>query len=183
MLGLTRNASAAAPVAGSSSCRQCGAIQPSTTVSFCRRCGIPYGAAPSVEARLPSCPVCYQTVDDQGLLPPLGGSGRRQPISDHLADHDRYPVGDDDWLESLRVGDRIRVGDGWAPFDLVRRYLVTGLVDAGRGRQVLHDAIITAMSQLARWGNAEVDAFGDQEEWRAARQAVTRLMERYHRDR
>jgi hypothetical protein len=182
MLGLTRSAPATG-LASASSCRQCGAAQPNPSVTFCRRCGIPFGAAPSAEARLPSCPVCYQTVDDLGLLPPLGGLGPRRPISDHLADHERYPVGDDDWLESLRVGDRIRVGDGWAPFDLVRRYLVTGLVDAGRGRQVLHDAVVTAISQLARWGNAEVDALGDQEEWRAAREAVTRLMERYHRDR
>jgi hypothetical protein len=183
MLGLTRSTPTPAVPTGASSCRQCGAVQTNPAVTFCRRCGIPFGAPPSAEARLPSCPVCYQTVDDQGLLPPFGGFGARQPISEHLADHDRFPVGDDEWLESLRVGDRIRVGDGWAPFDLVRRYLVTGLVDAGHGRQVLHDAVVTAMSQLARWGNAEVDAFGDQEEWRTARQAVTRLMERYHRDR
>lgn len=179
MLGLIRTASAAAP----QSCRQCGAARPNPSITFCRRCGIPYGSAPSAEARLPSCPVCYRTVDDDGLLPSLTGSGRRLPISDHLVEHDRHPVGDDDWLESLRVGDRIRIGDAWAPFDLVRRYLVTGLVDAGRGRKVLHDAVVTAISQLARWGNAEVDVFADQEEWRAARQAVTRLMERYHRDR
>jgi hypothetical protein len=178
MIGLTRGAPAAAP----ESCRQCGAARPSAAVSFCRRCGIPYGSAPSAEARLPSCPVCYRTVDDDGLLLSLAGSGRRLPISDHLVEHDRYPVGDDDWLESLRVGDRIRIGEAWAPFDLVRRYLVTGLVDAGRGRTVLHDAVVTAISQLARWGNSEADIFADQEEWRTARRAVTRLMERYHRD-
>ncbi|MGH2512979.1 MAG: hypothetical protein ACRDGQ_09855 [Candidatus Limnocylindrales bacterium] len=127
--------------------------------------------------------MCYRTVDDDGLLPSLGASARRLPIADHVVEHERYPVGDDDWLESLRVGDRIRVGEAWAPFDLVRRYLVTGVVDAGRGRKVLHDAVVTAMSQLARWGNAEADIFADQAEWRVARQAVTRLMERYHRDR
>jgi hypothetical protein len=179
MLGLTRTG----PAATARSCRQCGAIQPNPGVTFCRRCGIAYGSAPSAEAQLPSCPVCYRTVADDGLLPSLApGSGRRLPIAEHLDEHERYPVGDDDWLESLRVGDRIRIGEAWAPFELVRRYLVTGMMDAGRGRAVLHDAVVTAISQLARWGSAEVDMLGDQEEWRAARQAVTRLMERYHRD-
>ena len=77
------------------------------------------------------------------------------------------------------MGDRIRVGDGWAPFDLVRRYLVTGVVDGGRGRQYQHDAIVMAISQVARWGTGEIDVFADQDDWRAARLAVTRLMERY----
>ncbi len=179
MLGLTR--SAAAPT--SQSCRQCGALQPNGAVTFCRRCGIPYGSAPSVEAHLPSCPICYVTVDDAGLLASLAGSSRRLPIADHLVEHERHPVGDDEWLDTLRVGDRIRVGDGWAPFDLVRRYLVTGLVDAGRGRRVQHDAIIMAMSQVARWGTGDIDVFADQDDWRAARLAVTRLMERYHSNR
>ncbi len=177
MLGLTRPA----PGAPILSCRQCGAGQPNRSVAYCRRCGIPYGSAPSAEARLPSCPVCYRTADDDGLLPSPGGPARRLPIADHLVEHERYPVGDDEWLETLRVGDRIRVGDGWAPFELVRRYLVTGVIDAGRGRQFLHDAVVTAISQLARWGTAEVDILADQEDWRAARLAVTRLMERYHR--
>jgi len=179
MLGLTR--SAAAPT--SQSCRQCGALQPNGAVTFCRRCGIPYGSAPSVEAHLPSCPICYVTVDDAGLLASLAGSSRRLPIADHLVEHERHPVGDDEWLDTLRVGDRIRVGDGWAPFDLVRRYLVTGLVDAGRGRRVQHDAIVMAMSPVARWGPGDIDVFADQDDWRAARLAVTRLMERYHRNR
>jgi hypothetical protein len=179
MLGLTR--SAAAPT--SQSCRQCGALQPNGAVTFCRRCGIPYGSAPSVEAHLPSCPICYVTVDDAGLLASLAGSSRRLPIADHLVEHERHPVGDDEWLDTLRVGDRIRVGDGWAPFDLVRRYLVTGLVDAGRGRRLQHDAIIMAMSQVARWGTGDIDVFADQDDWRAARLAVTRLMERYHSNR
>ena len=179
MLGLTRPASAGPE----QSCRQCGAQRPGPSVTFCRRCGIPYGSAPSAQAQLPSCPVCYVTVDDAGLLASLTGSGRRLPIADHVAEHDRYPVGDDDWLETLRVGDRIRVGSGYAPFDLVRRYLVTGVVDGGRGRQYQHDAIVTAISQIARWGTGEIDVFADQDDWRAARLAVTRLMERYHRDR
>jgi hypothetical protein len=179
MLGLTRPASAGPE----QSCRQCGAQRPGPSVTFCRRCGIPYGSAPSAQAQLPSCPVCYVTVDDAGLLVSLTGSGRRLPIAEHVVEHDRYPVGDDDWLETIRVGDRIRVGAGYAPFDLVRRYLVTGAVDGGRGRQYQHDAIVTAISQIARWGTGEIDVFADQDDWRAARQAVTRLMERYHRDR
>jgi hypothetical protein len=36
------------------------------------------------------------------------------------------------------------------------------------------------MSQIKRWG-PEVEIFGDQEDWRAARAAVTTLLERYHR--
>ena len=63
---------------------------------------------------------------------------------------------------------------------LVRRYLVTGIVSAGRRRQMEHDTIVTAMTQLARWG-AGVEVFGDQPEWASARQAVASLMERYHR--
>src|SRR5450755_1345613 len=120
MLGLTRPA----PATPEQSCRQCGAARPGPSVTFCRRCGIPYGSAPSAQAQLPSCPICYVTVDDAGLLASLAGSGRRVAIAEHVTEHERYPVGDDDWLESLRVGDRIKVGDGWAPFDLVRRYLV-----------------------------------------------------------
>jgi len=179
MLGLTRPAS----TGPEQSCRQCGAQRPGSSVTFCRRCGIPYGSAPSTQAQLPSCPICYLTVDDAGLLASLSGSGRRLAIAEHVVEHERYPVGDDDWLETLRVGDRIRVGAGYAPFDLVRRYLVTGVMDGGRGRQYQHDAIVTAISQIARWGTGEIDVFADQDDWRAARQAVTQLMARYHRDR
>jgi len=64
--------------------------------------------------------------------------------------------------------------------DLVRRYLVTGAIDGGRRRDYQHSAIVTAMSQLKRWG-AGADLFGDQAEWKLARDAVTALMERYHR--
>ena len=87
-------------------------------------------------------------------------------------------MGDDDWLESLREGDRIRIGRWSANFDVVRRYLVTGQVDAGRGRALAHDAIVNAMSQIGRWGANGV-IFGDQPEWAAARLAVSQLMERY----
>jgi len=177
MLGLTRPASNATE----QSCRQCGAVRPHPSVTFCRRCGITFGSAPSAEALLPSCPICYLTVDDAGLLASLAGTGRRLPIAEHVIEHERHPVGDDDWLETLRVGDRVRVGAGYAPFDLLRRYLVTGVVDGGRGRQYQHDAVVTAISQIARWGTGEIDVFADQDDWRAARLAVTRMMERYHR--
>ena len=179
MLGLTRPATTVPGL----SCRQCGAHQPDPATAFCRRCGIPFGSAPPADAQLPSCPVCYRTVDDAGLLASLTGSGRQVSIAEHIHEHDRHPVGDDEWLETQRAGDRVRVGDGWAPFDLVRRYLVTGVVDAGRGRRYQHDAIVTAMSQVARWGAGDIDVYADQDDWRAARLAVTRMMERYHRRR
>jgi hypothetical protein len=121
------------------------------------------------------------TVPDDGLLPSLGGGGRRVAIAEHLVEHDRHPVGDDRWLESLRQGDRIRVGRWYAPFDVVRRYLVTGALDGGRRRSFQHDAIVTAMTQLARWGRTIDGIVGDQPEWREAREAVTVMLERYHR--
>jgi hypothetical protein len=89
-------------------------------------------------------------------------------------------VGDDEYLESLREGDRIRIDRWTASFDVVRRYLVTGAVDGGRRRAFEHDMIVTAMTQLRRFG-ADADIMGDQPEWQASRQAVTSLMERYHR--
>jgi hypothetical protein len=112
----------------------------------------------------------------------MTGTAFRVHIVEHIAEHEAHPVGDDDYLESLRRGDRIVIERWEAPFDVVRRYLVTGAVDAGRTRTVAHDAIVTAMSQLARFGpSAEI--LGDDPDWRAARDAVTRLMERYHRRR
>ncbi len=95
-----------------------------------------------------------------------------------MTEHDRHAVGDDDWLETLREGDKLRWGRWVAPFDTVRRYLVTGQIDAGRNRQLAHDLIVTAMTQLRRWG-PDGEILGDQPEWRAARTAVTELMERY----
>jgi hypothetical protein len=62
----------------------------------------------------------------------------------HRGEHEAHPVGDDEWLETLRVGDRIRIGRWSAPFEVVRRYLVTGQVEAGRGRALAHDAIVNA---------------------------------------
>jgi hypothetical protein len=151
-----------------------------SSITFCRRCGLPIGAAPRAEATLPSCPTCYATVGDDGRLPSLHAMGGRLDLVAHMAEHDRFPVGDDEYLESLRVGDTIRIGRWQAPFDLVRRYLVTGAIDGGRRRSYQHSAIVTAMSQIKRWG-PDAEVFGDQEEWRAARQAVGELLERYQR--
>jgi hypothetical protein len=159
-------------------CLQCGTPAVRADVTFCRRCGLPYGNAPRADAELPVCPVCYVTVDDDGRLPSLEHPGLRVDIHHHRIEHDRHPVGDDEWLESLREGDRLRWGRWTASFDVVRRYLVTGQVEAGRQRQIAHDAIVTAMTQLRRWGPDGV-IFGDQPEWVAARAAVSELMERY----
>jgi hypothetical protein len=159
-------------------CLQCGTPAGRSEATFCRRCGLPYGERPREDVELPSCPVCYQTVDDDGRLPSLERSGLRVDLVRHRAEHERHPVGDDDWLESLREGDRLRIGRWSAPFEVVRRYLVTGQVEAGRGRALAHDAIVNAMTQISRWGANGV-VFGDQPEWAAARAAVSDLMERY----
>jgi hypothetical protein len=173
-----KSATAAAAPAGGPVCLQCGMIAAGTDVSFCRRCGLPIGAAPRAEAALPACPTCYATVGDDGRLPSYRQQMIRIDMVSHMAEHDQFPVGDDDYLESLRAGDTIRIGRWQAPYDLVRRYLVTGAIDGGRRRSFDHSAIVTAMSQLKRWG-PEAEIFGDQDEWRAARQAVTDLLERY----
>jgi len=159
-------------------CLQCGTPSDQGRGAFCRRCGLPYGAAPRATAELPTCPICYTTVDDDGRLPSLERPGLRMDLVRHQAEHDRYPVGDDDWLESQREGDRIRIGKWSAPFETVRRYLVTGQVDAGRNRQLAHDAIVTAMTQLKRWG-PDGDIFGDLPDWKTARLAVVEMMDRY----
>lgn len=162
-------------------CLQCG-TPAAGNGSFCRRCGLPYGETPRAEAELPSCPVCYRTVDDDGRLPSLSQPPLRVDLVHHQAEHDRHPVGDDDWLESQREGDRIRVGSWSAPYETVRRYLVSGQVDAGRNRKLAHDAIVTAMTQIRRWGtNGEI--LGDLPQWAEARAAVAELMERYARGR
>src|SRR5579859_5880208 len=89
-------------------CLQCGTPARSATSTFCARCGLPYGAPPRADADLPSCHVCYRTVDDDGRLESLDRPGSRVDLQRHLEEHDRHPVGDDDYLESLRAGDRIR---------------------------------------------------------------------------
>jgi hypothetical protein len=175
-----RHAARPSAAVGDAVCLQCGMVAAGGTVTFCRRCGLPLGAAPRAEATLPTCPICYVTVGDDGRLPSQQSAGRRIDLVAHMDEHDQFPVGDDDYLESLRSGDVIRIGRWQAPFDLVRRYLVTGAIDGGRRRSYEHSAIVTAMSQIRRWG-PEAEIFGDQEEWRAARDAVTALMERYHR--
>ena len=152
--------------------------------TFCRRCGLTVGAPPPKHADLPVCHVCYREAEPDGRLPSLERPGLRVAMPDHLAEHDRHPVGDDDLLESLRSGDRIRIGRWTAPFDVVRRYLVTGSLEGGRRREYEHNAIVSAMTQLKRWGpDAGAKIFGDQPEWQAARAAVSDLMERYHRGR
>jgi hypothetical protein len=161
-------------------CLQCGAAARSTTATFCGRCGLPYGSAPRADAELPICHICYRTVGDDGLLPSQDRPGSRINLQAHLTEHDRHPVGDDDFLESLREGDQIRIGRWKAPFDVVRRYLVTGAVEAGRRRTFEHNTIVTAMTQIRKWGT-DAEIFGDQAEWKASREAVADLMERYHR--
>lgn len=174
-------ASAAGRTAGANRvCLQCGTLAAGGDVAFCRRCGLPIGAAPRAEATLPTCPICYAEVGDDGRLPSYRASHHRIDLVTHMDEHDQFPVGDDDYLESLRAGDMIRIGQWQAPFDLVRRYLVTGALDGGRRRAYAHSSIVTAMSQLKRWG-PDADIFGDQVEWQAARQAVTDLLERFQR--
>ena len=160
-------------------CLQCGVVAARADLTFCRRCGLTFGQPPRGDSTLPACPICYRTVEADGRLPSHSGRTRLDLVA-HIHEHDRHPVGDDDYLESLREGDRIRIGRSYAPFQLVRRYLVTGAVDGGRGRTLEHNAIVTAMTQLGRWGD-EQPVPGAQPAWAEARDAVTRLMERYHR--
>lgn len=169
-------------VAPLSVCLQCGTVARRPGVAVCGRCGLRFGAPPRDDAVLPTCPVCYREVDPDGLVASPLQPGGRIPLAAHIGEHDRAPVGDDDWLETLREGDRVRIGRWRAPFDLVRRYLVTGIVDAGRVRAARHDAVVTAMTQLARWGPGAA-VLGDQPEWAEARVAVAELLERFHRGR
>ena len=79
--------------------------------TFCRRCGLPYGAPPRADAELPVCPVCYVTVDDDGRLPePRPSRACASTSSATSTEHDRHPVGDDDWLEIAPRGRPIRMG-------------------------------------------------------------------------
>lgn len=166
---------------GRRTCLQCGVVALDDTTTFCRRCGLPYGAPPRADAELPTCPICYRSVEDDGRLAARSARGRIDLVR-HIDEHNQFPVGDEDYLESLRIGDRIRIGRFVAPFDVVRRYLVTGSLEGGRRRAAAHDAIVTAMAQIGRWGT-DAQVFGDQPEWREARGAVSDLMERYARGR
>jgi hypothetical protein len=176
----TRDREVALPVqAAAIVCLQCGTVATRSVARICRRCGLPFGEAPPEFAVLAECPICYRTTDPDGRLTSAARPGLRLDIHRHIEEHERFPVGDDAWLETLRLNDRIRIGPWTAPFDLVRRYLVTGVVDAGRNRLALHNAIVTAMTQVQRWGRG-AQVMGDQAEWRAARAAVEALMDRYH---
>jgi hypothetical protein len=159
------------------SCLQCGTPARANS-TYCRRCGLPYGEPPRSDAELPQCPICYLIVDEDGRTKSLEHRGLRVDLRQHMREHDRHPVGDDEWLETMREGDQLRFGRWVAPYETVRRYLVTGQVDAGRNRKLAHDLIVTAMTQLRRWGPDGV-ILGDQPEWAAARTAVSELMERY----
>lgn len=161
-------------------CLQCGATATRPGVVMCRRCGLRYGDSPRASARLPECPVCYVESDGDGRFVSRARPGFRLDLNAHVAEHDRFPVGDDEWLETLRSHDRIRIGRWTAPFELVRRYLVTGVVDAGRARLERHTAILNAMVQVSRFG-AGAMILGDQREWQEARAEVEAVMERYHR--
>jgi hypothetical protein len=169
-----------APASHLPTCLRCGLESDRDEAAFCRRCGLPYGAPPPELVDLPSCPICYAEAGDDGRFPSRALPGLRVSTPEHRREHERFPVGDDEWLESMREGDRIRVGRWYAPFDQVRRYLVTGVVDAGHLRKLQHDAVTMAMSQIKRWG-VDADVLGDQADWREARAAVAALMERYHR--
>jgi hypothetical protein len=130
-------------------CLRCGYAS-TTSGAFCRRCGLPYGAAPAVAAddTPAECPVCYARADRSGTYPAPGGG--RTTYERHAYDHEIRPVGDDDWLETLRDGDEIVIGHWRAPFALTRRYLVTGQWDGGRDRTYVHNAVILAMVGASR---------------------------------
>jgi hypothetical protein len=159
-------------------CLQCGTTSSADRAVVCRRCGLRFGDGPRADAALPSCPICYLTVDDDGLTPSYRNRYQRISLVAHMDEHDAFPPGDDDWLATLRRGDQIVVGRFIAPFDLVRRYLVTGQIEAGRGRTVQHNAVLTAMAQIVRWGRTP-DVFGDQPAWVEARAAIAQVMDRY----
>ncbi len=162
-------------------CRQCGGQPASPALRVCRRCGLAYGSPPGF-GLAPACPVCYRQLDPDGLTASLEQPGWRVDLRAHRDEHERHPVGDDDYLETLRRGDQARIGRWSAPFELLRRYLVLGVVDGGRSRAAHHNALLTAMGQLARWG-ADATILGDQAEWREARAAVAEVMECYNRGR
>ena len=83
---------------------------------MCRRCGVRFGEAPpGVRPARVLCPVCYRETDPDGRLPSFAQPARRLDINAHVDEHDRFPVGDDDWLETLRAHDRIRIGRWTAP--------------------------------------------------------------------
>ncbi len=162
-------------------CLRCG-FTSSGAAPFCRRCGLPFGAAPVVaEGEWPAeCPVCYAAIDRHDLFP--DGRGGRTTYERHAYDHELRPVGDDLWLETLRDGDEIRIGAWRAPYDLTRRYLVTGQWEGGRAREYAHNAVVLAMVAASRAANAE-DAGSTADlssgDLAVARRAVEDLRERF----
>jgi hypothetical protein len=162
-------------------CLRCG-FASSGSAPFCRRCGLPFGVAPVVaEGDWPAeCPVCYAAIDRHDLFP--DGRGGRTTYERHAYDHELRPVGDDAWLETLRDGDEIQIGAWRAPYDLTRRYLVTGQWEGGRAREYAHNAVVLAMVGASRAAAAEAAGSttappsGD---LAAARRAVDDLRERY----
>jgi hypothetical protein len=130
-------------------CLRCGYTS-AGPAAFCRRCGLPFGASPQVEAQggPGECPVCYVRADRGGLVPAPGGG--RTSYEHHAYDHELRPVGDDDWLETHRDDDQIVIGRWRAPYDLTRRYLVTGQWDGGSARTYVHNAVILAMVGASR---------------------------------
>ena len=85
-------------------CLQCGVTAGRPGVAICRRCGLPYGTEPRATGELASCPVCYRTTDDDGRFASAADAGQRLDLVAHVAEHDRFPVGDDEWLESVETG-------------------------------------------------------------------------------
>ena len=102
-------------------CLQCGTTSNQDRAVVCRRCGLRFGDEPRRDATLPTCPICYLTVGDDGLTPSYRNRLVRISLVQHLDEHDAFPPGDDEWLGSLRRGDQIVVGRFTAPFDVVRR--------------------------------------------------------------
>ena len=160
-------------------CLQCGMATASAGGTFCRRCGLAYGAPPRAYMA-PTCPICYRDAADDGRFESVVPGQGRVDLVRHMEEHSGAPVGDDDYLESLREGESVRVGRWSAPFELVRRYLVLGVIDAGRSRRILHNALLLAMGQMVRFG-PDATVVGDQPELAEARQALANVMERYHR--
>lgn len=166
----------------SAACLRCGYLPRNPEQRFCRRCGLSFHSVPDpLFQEMPECQICYCRAEEDGRFPSAAQPWLRLGFLEHRLEHENFPVGDEEWLESLREMDRLRLGPWTAPFDLVRRYLVTGMVEAGRQRSYEHNAVVTAMLQLR--GGVTHYALGDQPAWREARQAVSALRERYARGR
>ena len=89
---------------------QCGTRARNKASTFCGRCGLPYGAPPRSEGELAACHICYKTTGEDGKFDSLDVRGLRVDLQRHMVEHERHAVGDDEYLESLREGDRIRIG-------------------------------------------------------------------------